>query len=542
MAKRDYYEVLGVPRSAGEADLKSAYRKLALKYHPDRNPGDAAAEEAFKEAAEAYGILADGDKRTQYDRFGHAGLNGRFRAGAQQTGNPFADFFSAAGFGQAASSPKQPTVAELQARIDGLKPEAEDLKARLEAIEAGLKAYRQKRRSYNNEISSLAYGLERDSKTVSGILTAAARLARELPGSLQGHASQIENCQAELTFRTERAANYQRLADSEVIGVFFQKRDDLKTAFEALRQNPDGVLLSFSYRDALRQIFEGRGADGVKAVLQNKLYNPGLIAWHRSQKLAYDASIHTCCRLLDELGAIYSGSPGSFDRGTDKSRLLVSWEDDTQNQYQAKAHEEDAKANMAAQKLAALKADLESVNLNSLEPPSGEIWRMNYPGFLPKILPKKQEKIVLAVLAKENVVFTRSALHRTVAEKTAGTVLDLYRQHISDTKQRERATSPNAFLDPVDEAYTAIGSDAASLERRLLGVSVKHPDSIDCLDGEISIVRACVARFEPLYGSEAMARLNKALDDIFEGRAYKPDEQAAGPVEASVEADAQPQP
>ena len=63
MSKRDYYEVLGVGKTASESELKSAYRKLALKYHPDRNPGDKAAEEAFKEAAEAYGVLADGDKR-----------------------------------------------------------------------------------------------------------------------------------------------------------------------------------------------------------------------------------------------------------------------------------------------------------------------------------------------------------------------------------------------------------------------------------------------------------------------------------------------
>jgi molecular chaperone DnaJ len=76
VSKRDYYEILGVERQAGEADLKAAYRKLAMKYHPDRNPGDKAAEEHFKEAAEAYGVLADPDKRAAYDRFGHAGVRG----------------------------------------------------------------------------------------------------------------------------------------------------------------------------------------------------------------------------------------------------------------------------------------------------------------------------------------------------------------------------------------------------------------------------------------------------------------------------------
>ncbi|HVC18746.1 MAG TPA: molecular chaperone DnaJ [Vicinamibacterales bacterium] len=76
MSKRDYYEVLGVSRTASETDIKSAYRKLAMKYHPDRNPGDKNAEEKFKEGAEAYAVLADADKRSAYDRFGHAGVGG----------------------------------------------------------------------------------------------------------------------------------------------------------------------------------------------------------------------------------------------------------------------------------------------------------------------------------------------------------------------------------------------------------------------------------------------------------------------------------
>jgi molecular chaperone DnaJ len=73
VAKRDYYEVLGVAKNAGKADIKKAYHKLALKFHPDRNPGDAEAEGRFKEAAEAYAVLSDDDKRKQFDTFGHAG-------------------------------------------------------------------------------------------------------------------------------------------------------------------------------------------------------------------------------------------------------------------------------------------------------------------------------------------------------------------------------------------------------------------------------------------------------------------------------------
>ena len=82
MSKRDYYEVLGVAKDASDQEIKSSYRKLALKFHPDRNPGDKSAEDKFKEAAEAYAVLADADKRHLYDRFGHAGLGAAATGGA----------------------------------------------------------------------------------------------------------------------------------------------------------------------------------------------------------------------------------------------------------------------------------------------------------------------------------------------------------------------------------------------------------------------------------------------------------------------------
>ena len=86
--KRDYYEVLGLARAATVDDIKKAYRKLAVKYHPDKNPGDAEAEEKFKEAAEAYGVLSDDEKRARYDRYGHQGVGGM--GGFDP--NQFADF------------------------------------------------------------------------------------------------------------------------------------------------------------------------------------------------------------------------------------------------------------------------------------------------------------------------------------------------------------------------------------------------------------------------------------------------------------------
>lgn len=113
MGKRDYYEVLGVSRSASEEDLKRAYRKLALKYHPDRNPGDKAAEESFKEAAEAYEVLRDPQKKRIYDAYGHEGLQGSGFSGFRgfedifsSFGDVFQEFFSF-GFG---GSPRSKTA------------------------------------------------------------------------------------------------------------------------------------------------------------------------------------------------------------------------------------------------------------------------------------------------------------------------------------------------------------------------------------------------------------------------------------------------
>jgi molecular chaperone DnaJ len=91
MSKRDYYEILGVSKSASSDEIKKSYRKVAMQYHPDRNPGDKTAEEKFKEAAEAYEILSDPDKRAQYDRFGHAGVGG---AGGRGGGMNMDDIFS----------------------------------------------------------------------------------------------------------------------------------------------------------------------------------------------------------------------------------------------------------------------------------------------------------------------------------------------------------------------------------------------------------------------------------------------------------------
>src|SRR5450432_4618524 len=94
VSKLDYYEVLGVAREANEQELKTAYRKLAMQFHPDRNPDNPAAEEKFKEASEAYGVLSDAQKRAGYDRFGHAAAGGGNPFNnPQDIGDIFGDFF-----------------------------------------------------------------------------------------------------------------------------------------------------------------------------------------------------------------------------------------------------------------------------------------------------------------------------------------------------------------------------------------------------------------------------------------------------------------
>jgi molecular chaperone DnaJ len=116
VGKADYYEVLGVSRECSEQELKSAYRKQALKYHPDRNPGDHAAEEKFKEASEAYQVLSDAEKRAAYDRFGHAGLGaqgfgaGPFAGGVDLGdifGDLFGEMFTMGGSGRGARGQRQ---------------------------------------------------------------------------------------------------------------------------------------------------------------------------------------------------------------------------------------------------------------------------------------------------------------------------------------------------------------------------------------------------------------------------------------------------
>ncbi|HTF82835.1 MAG TPA: DnaJ domain-containing protein, partial [Cytophagales bacterium] len=104
MAKRDFYDILEVPKNAGADEIKKAYRKMAIKYHPDKNQGDPAAEEKFKEAAEAYEVLSNEQKRAAYDRYGHEGVKGQAGYGGAQGFNmedifsQFGDVFGNSGF------------------------------------------------------------------------------------------------------------------------------------------------------------------------------------------------------------------------------------------------------------------------------------------------------------------------------------------------------------------------------------------------------------------------------------------------------------
>jgi len=126
MAKRDYYEVLGVERGADEAEIKKAYRRVAMKHHPDRNAGDTASEEKFKEANEAYEVLSDAQKRSTYDQFGHAGIEGQGQGGfggggganfSDIFGDVFGDIFGAAA-GRGRSGPQRGADLRYNLEID----------------------------------------------------------------------------------------------------------------------------------------------------------------------------------------------------------------------------------------------------------------------------------------------------------------------------------------------------------------------------------------------------------------------------------------
>ena len=128
MSKRDYYEVLGVSKSASADEIKKAYRKMAIKYHPDKNPGDKEAEEKFKEAAEAYEVLSDANKKARYDQYGHAGMGGNSGFGGRFGGgmnmedifSQFGDIFGGhfgGGFGGGRRTQQQAKGSNLRIRI-----------------------------------------------------------------------------------------------------------------------------------------------------------------------------------------------------------------------------------------------------------------------------------------------------------------------------------------------------------------------------------------------------------------------------------------
>jgi molecular chaperone DnaJ len=134
--KRDYYDILGVSKNANESEIKKAYRKLALQYHPDKNPGDSSAEEKFKEAAEAYEVLSNPEKKSRYDQFGHQGMNGGGFGGGMNMDDIFSQFgdvFGGAfgGFGGGRSGGGSRTVKGTNLRVK--------MKLTLEEIAEGVK-------------------------------------------------------------------------------------------------------------------------------------------------------------------------------------------------------------------------------------------------------------------------------------------------------------------------------------------------------------------------------------------------------------------
>jgi curved DNA-binding protein CbpA len=122
MAKRDFYDILGVQRDASDDDIKKAYRKLAMQYHPDRNQGDKEAEGRFKEVNEAYDVLKDGEKRAAYDRFGHAAFDGGGGAGARARAAPAAPSAASRTFSRRCSAASAGATDGGSARLQAAAP------------------------------------------------------------------------------------------------------------------------------------------------------------------------------------------------------------------------------------------------------------------------------------------------------------------------------------------------------------------------------------------------------------------------------------
>lgn len=197
MSKRDYYEVLGVSKSSGADEIKKAYRQKAIQYHPDKNPGNKDAEEKFKEAAEAYDVLSNPDKKARYDQFGHAGMQGAAGGGFSMDDifSRFGDMFSSWGFGSS-SSYRQPTLRGSDIRIR--------VKLTLEEIARGV----EKKLKITKTIACRECG-GKGAKDARGITTCSTcrgtgvvmRVAQTVFGTIQ-QSSPCPRCQGEGTIVT----------------------------------------------------------------------------------------------------------------------------------------------------------------------------------------------------------------------------------------------------------------------------------------------------------------------------------------------------
>ena len=185
MSKRDYYEVLGLERDASESAIKGAYRKKALKYHPDRNPGDAAAEEQFKEASEAYEVLSDPEKKATYDRYGHAGIEGNFGSGGFQ----WSDFTHAGDFQDIFGDIFESFFGGGRRSRGSVKPKGRDLKIKvaltLEEIATGVEkniALTRLQRCKSCEGTGAASGADRKACSTCGGRGQVQQMARTIFG------------------------------------------------------------------------------------------------------------------------------------------------------------------------------------------------------------------------------------------------------------------------------------------------------------------------------------------------------------------------
>lgn len=297
MAKRDYYEVLGCERDAAESDLKKAYRRLAMQYHPDRNGGSTEADSAFKEAKEAHEVLSDQQKRATYDRYGHDGLQGNTRPKASAAPENFADIFSDI-FGTSADG-----YEALNKEVREKQNTLADLRDRLQNIDRGYKGF-------STHLDLAREGLQRQREGAQQQASyATAALGQAAINLMQWAQEESRLAEKAVTERAEKLAGLKIKLDQidRVIalgreGQTSEKMERLKTRLEEASgdQYQNFKIAGDGFMDALQ--YQNRSIDQALQAIEN-LKSPAMGLMPKGKRMI--AALNEAQGLAQELATLY---------------------------------------------------------------------------------------------------------------------------------------------------------------------------------------------------------------------------------------------